>query len=200
VSLRVVGETCGAAAIRLESTQLGILGECCATCIHRQQRHCDGCNTQDSVDSFLFHMNTPPSKDLHEALGCFESFPRSLTRSLPCPRGSATSFGSKTRGVQNDRAKSSSRAERIPDQELTARTKRWRVGLAPDRRFKAALGQDVPGRKGRLEIGERLDVRKMGVATRPVTSRAKPSLRSSPSLTRCQSIILPMLFEPKNVI
>src|SRR5713226_1720249 len=90
-------------------------------------------------------------------------------------------------------------AERIPDQELTARTKRWRVGLAPDRKFKAALGEDVPGRKGRLKIGKRLDVRKMGVATRLVTSRAKPSLRSSPSLTRCQSIILPIWFETASV-
>src|SRR5260370_37136420 len=99
-----------------------------------------------------------------------------------------------TRGVQNDRAKSSSRAERIPDQELTARAKRWRVGLAPDRKFKAALGEAVPGRKGRLKIGERLNVRTMGGATRVVPSWPTASLRSNPSSSRCQSIIFPICF------
>ncbi len=56
--IRDVGETCGAAATRLESAQLGILTECCATCINRQQKHYSGCDAQDSVGSFLFHMRT----------------------------------------------------------------------------------------------------------------------------------------------
>jgi hypothetical protein len=63
LSLRIVGKTCGTAAIRSQCTQLGILQECGATRIHRQQKHCGGaCNTQDCGYFFSFIITSGPAK------------------------------------------------------------------------------------------------------------------------------------------